>query len=750
MTPFFADIILPLAVRGRFTYRVPKAMSGKIAPGMRVRVPFGGRNLYSGIVCKVHDASPDVKNIRDIVSILDEIPIISGSQLKLWQWISEYYLCNEGEVMKAALPSGKSLDEYRPKLETFIELARDFSETELNEILDRLKRAPKQQELLLAWLNYSEYPGHSRQVAKAFLLAEAHSSPANLETLIKKEILRALSVPVSRLIADSGIEPVKELSEPQSAAYELIRSKFAEKEIVLLHGVTSSGKTELYIHFIEEQLKAGKQVLYMLPEIALTTQIILRLKKHFGALTGIYHSKLGDAEKVEIWKKVADPDPANSYRLILGVRSSVFLPFTELGMVIVDEEHDGSYKQQDPAPRYHARDTAIMLASIHKAKTLLGSASPSVESYYNCLNGKYGLVELKERYGFIKLPEIIIANTREAWRRKLMVSHFTPELLHSIDQALGKGEQIILFQNRRGFSPYIECTECGWIPSCIQCAVNLTYHKSINKLVCHYCGYTADMPHKCGNCNATGLVTRGFGTEKIEDEIKIVFPSARIARMDQDTTTRRNSFNRIIKAFEERRIDILIGTQMISKGLDFENLTIVGILNADNLLNYPDFRAHERAFQLMEQVSGRAGRRQKQGKVIIQTGDPANRIVRLVVRHDYEKMFRMQAQDRKDFNYPPYCRMIKISIKHKDRAQLNYFSDVFGAELKSLFGKRVLGPESAVIPRVQLWYIKTILIKIEREKPSSRAKKLILESIEKLEKEKGASGLRIAVDVDPY
>ena len=588
-------------------------------------------------------------------------------------------------------------------------------------------------------------------VRKALLQSEAHTSPGIVDTLTGKGILSVMTQHVSRLSkVDNCKEPVNELSEAQSVAYKLVISQFKEKDIVLLHGITSSGKTEIYIHLIEEQLKMGKQVLYMLPEIALTTQIILRLKKHFGEVTGVYHSRFNDAEKVEIWKRVADEDPKAGYRLILGVRSSLFLPFGNLGLIIVDEEHDGSYKQHDPAPRYHARDTAIMLAALHKAKTILGSASPSVESYNNAVNGKYGLAELAVRYGHIKLPNIIIANTREAYRKKLMVSHFTPELLLAIDVALGKNEQVILFQNRRGFSPYIECSECGWIPVCIQCAVNLTYHKGIGKLVCHYCGYTTGMPSKCGSCHSTAMVTRGFGTEKIEDEIKIVFPDARVERMDQDTTKNKYSFNKIIRAFEERRIDILIGTQMISKGLDFENLTVVGVLNADNLLNYPDFRAHERSFQLMEQVSGRAGRRQKQGKVVIQTSDPANKIIRLVLRHDYISMFRMQSEERMTFNYPPFCRMVKISIKHKERSLLNYFADILGQDLKSIFGKRVLGPESPVISQVQLWYIKTILIKIERSKPPVKAKQLIIEAIERLENEKGASSLKIAIDVDPY
>jgi primosomal protein N' (replication factor Y) len=750
---WFADIILPLAVRGRFTYRIPDDFLEKIKPGVRVNVQFGRKNLYSGIVCNIHDITPDIKNVKSIIDVLDAIPVINESQLKLWLWMSEYYLCSEGEVMKAALPSETSLNSFKPRTETFIRLSEKYNDSELNSILDRLVRAPKQQELLSAYIRMTGYTegAEIKSVRKSLLLKETGTSQNIIEALSQKGILSSLSSEVTRLTDyDSHNEPVRKLSEAQALAYESVICQLKEKDIVLLHGVTSSGKTEIYIHLIEEQLKIGKQVLYMLPEIALTTQIILRLKKHFGGITGVYHSRFSDTEKVEIWKRVSDDDPLNGYRLILGVRSSLFLPFSNLGLIIVDEEHDGSYKQHDPAPRYHARDSAIMLAALHKAKTILGSASPSVESYNNAVNGKYGLTVLKVRYGFIKLPAIVIANTREAYRKKQMVSHFTPELLQAMDEALGKEEQIILFQNRRGFSPYIECPECGWIPVCIQCAVNLTYHKGISKMVCHYCGYTTNMPSKCGNCHSTGMVTRGFGTEKIEDEIKLVFPDARVARMDQDTTRNKNSFIKIIRSFEDRRIDILIGTQMISKGLDFENLTVVGVLNADNLLNYPDFRAHERSFQLMEQVSGRAGRRQKQGKVVIQTSDPANRIIRQVLRHDYESMFRMQVEERMTFNYPPFCRMVKISIKHKDRVQLNYYSDILGRDLKEIFGKRVLGPESPVISQVQLWYIKTILIKIEKGKPPAKAKQLIIEAIERLEKTKGAYSLKIAVDVDPY
>jgi primosomal protein N' (replication factor Y) len=753
MTPLFADILLPLSVKGRYTYCVPERFSGRIKKGSLVKVQFGRNNIYTGVVTSIHDHAPETGKVREISSVADDLTCINELQLRLWNWISEYYMCNEGDVMKAALPSGRSVDEYKPRQEKYISLSRPYSEAELNELLDKLKKAPKQHQLLSELIRISEYEDGSEVTAvkKSLLSSEAHTAQNVLNALAGKGIITQILKPVTRLnTEDHKTELPGELSEIQSSALDSIKKQFDTKEIVLLHGVTSSGKTEIYIHLIEEQLKLGKQVLYMLPEIALTTQIVLRLKKHFGSQTGVYHSRFSDPEKYEIWKKVVENDPEKGYRLILGVRSSVFMPFSNLGLVIIDEEHDPSYKQQDPAPRYQGRDCAIMLAQLHGAKTILGSASPSVETYHNAVSGKYGLAELKERFGFIKLPEIILANTREAYRRKLMVSHFTPELLYSIDNALERDEQIILFQNRRGFSPYVECQECGWIPTCVQCAVNLTWHKNINKLVCHYCGYTENMPHKCSNCSSAGLVTKGFGTEKIEDEIKIVFPSARVARMDQDTTRTKNSFGKIIKAFEDRRIDILIGTQMISKGLDFENLTVVGVLNADSMLNFPDFRAHERGFQLMEQVSGRAGRRQKQGKVVIQTADPSNRIIRMLIRHDYKAMFRYQAEERETFNYPPFCRMIGIKIKHKDRLRLNYFADLLGKELRNIFGKRVLGPEAPVIYRIQLWYIKTIIIKIERDKPPSKAKLLIREVIDRVEKEKGASSLRIVVDVDPY
>lgn len=758
----FADIILPLAIKGSLTYSIPQELKDVVQPGVKVLVQLGNMKVYSGIVARVYEEKPDIENIRPIIKVCGSEPAVNSRQMKLWQWLADYYMCSEGEVMKAAVPpalfphgdTASPINErYRPKEDIFVELALPYSDRELNEIMDKLGRAPRQAEILASYLYLSGYtPGNAvKPLRKNLLLKNTGSSFSHINGLVKKGILKLIYLEVGRLKDPGGkVEPLKKLTESQTAAYNSIGNIFREKDVVLLHGVTSSGKTEIYIHMIEEQLKKGRQVLYLLPEIALTAQIIIRLQKHFGSVTGIYHSRFSDQVKAEIWKRVADNDPATGYRLILGVRSSIFLPFSDLGLIIVDEEHENSYKQHDPAPRYNARDSAIILAGIHRARTILGSATPSVESYHNALTGKYGLVEIKERYGNIKLPVIVLANTREAYRKKLMVSHFTPELLNAIDQALLKKEQVILFRNRRGFSPYIECPECGWIPVCKQCAVKMTYHKNPPRLVCHYCGYTSDLPSRCENCGNTGLVTRGYGTQKIEDEIKIIFPSARVERMDQDSTRSGNSFARIIRAFEEQRIDILIGTQMISKGLDFENLTVVGILNADNLLNFPDFRAYERSFQLMEQVSGRAGRRQKEGKVVIQTADPDNRIIRLMLRHDYRGMYNIQKEERMVFGYPPFSRLIRINLKHKNRADLNIFGDFLGNELRQMFGKRVLGPEYPVISQIQLWYIKTILIKIEKGKSLQKVRSMVREAVGNLEKQKGAGAMRIAIDVDPY
>ncbi len=761
MKNHFADVILPLAIKGKFTYRIPDGMEGSVIPGVRVLVQLGKKRLFTGIVNRIHNDKPETENIKPLIKVFDKTAFATDIMLKFWSWLSEYYMCRPGEVVKAAIPSvfnpeglnDMPVDEkYKPKEEVFICLAKEFPEDELNKILDGLAGAPRQLEILNTWIRFTGYPGSGTgSISRKSLLKESGSGTGSLETLISKGVLKKKIEQVKRL-DDSPATPesLKILTNAQANACRLIEENFSYRDITLLHGVTSSGKTEIYIHLIDKQLRQGKQVLYLLPEIGLTTQIILRLRKHFGSVTGIYHSQFNDQEKAEIWNRVAAGENESGFRLIIGVRSSLFLPFRNLGLVIVDEEQDSSYKQHDPAPRYNARDSAMVLARMHGAKTLLGSASPSVETYNNAVRGKYGLVELTERYGSVRLPDIILANSKEAYRKKLMVSHFTPELLETIDEALSNNEQVILFQNRRGFSPYIICPECGWIPVCVRCSVNLTYHKGIGKLVCHYCGFSTSIPSSCENCHSPGLATRGFGTEKIEDEIKIVFPSARVARMDHDSTRGRKAFNKLINSLEEHQIDILVGTQMISKGLDFGKLTVVGIMNADNMLNFPDFRAHERSFQLMEQVSGRAGRRNKPGKVVIQTSDPDHKIIRLVLNHDYKSMFRLQTGERKLFNYPPYSRMINIHIRHRDRGLLNKFSDILGNELKAIFGNQVLGPESPLVSRIQLWYIKSIIVKLDASKPVGAPKKLITIAIERLEKEPGASTLRIAVDVDPY
>ena len=822
MSSRLADIILPLPVKGRFTYRIPDNLDSQVSIGSRVIVQFGSRKFYSGIVALIHSNGPEDGGLKEISDVPDQFPVINELNLKFWEWMASYYMAPPGDILKAALPSGlclesetviradpsfrhfKSLDKasmtllsiiedkgatrlknlpgniydegvirilsrlvrqgavvagesvfekYKPLEEVYIVLSRKYSDDELNTILDSLSKAPRQSIVLETYLRITGYTAGADifPVKRSLLLKSAASGHVALASLVKKGIMVVVNMEVSRLDGSQiEVEPLMELSEAQQAVYAQVKQQLDSKKIVLLKGVTSSGKTEIYTHLIAEELNKGKQVLYLLPEIALTTQIIDRLRRNFGPLTGVYHSRLGDPERVEIWRKVMESDPSKGYRLIIGVRSSLFLPFNNLGLIIVDEEHDGSYKQHDPSPRYQARDSAIMMASVYGAVTLLGSATPSVESWFNAKAGKYGLAVLNERFGKVNLPEIILSDTREAYRRKMMTSHFSPELLHSMDGALERGEQVILFRNRRGFSPYIECSECGWIPECIHCSVKLTYHLENNRLVCHYCGSSSRTPVKCNACGSMSMVTRGFGTEKIEDEIKIVFPKARVARMDQDTTRSKDSFNRIIRNFEKGETDILIGTQMISKGLDFENLTVVGILNADSMLNYPDFRAHERAFQMMSQVSGRAGRRQKHGRVVIQTSDPRNKIIRLVLQNDYEGMYNSQIEERKLFSYPPFFRLIKITIRSRDRSKLEEVSTIAGKEMRNHFGERVLGPEYPPVSRVQQWYIKSMLIKIERNKPLAKAKEIISGSIEKLSRIKGASAVRFAVDVDPY
>jgi primosomal protein N' (replication factor Y) (superfamily II helicase) len=675
----YADLILPLAFKGLLTYEVPSEMNGILTAGMLVMVQAGKTRRYPAIVSKVHNKRPDLPVIKPIIDISGETRFVTDSQLELWRWVSEYYMCTRGEVMKAAIPAG---------------------------VLSAGKLLMKEAK-----------PKRKRSVSSDH---EFHGS---------------VTVPA-------------ELSAVQQSVMESIVGEFSQKSVVLLHGVTSSGKTEIYFHLIAEELKQGRQVLYLLPEIALTTQLIERINRHFGDTTVVYHSRLGDRERVETWQKISGKHSIHA-SLVVGVRSSVFLPFANLGLIIVDEEHDGSYKQNDPAPRYNARDTAVVLASMNNARVLLASATPSVETYYNALSGKYGLAELKVRHGEVELPEIVLADTRTATRRKEMVSHFSPELVASIDGALSLKEQVMLFRNRRGFSPYLECSDCGWIPSCTKCSVRLTYHKRAGRVVCHYCGHSIAIPQRCEACSSTSVSTVGFGTEKIEDELRMVFPNAAIERLDQDTSRKKDALSDILGRFERGETDILVGTQMISKGLDFENLTVVGILNADSLLNYPDFRAYERSFQMMEQVSGRSGRRSKKGRVVIQCSNPGHEIIQMVLRHDYRAMYEMQMEEREIFGYPPFTRLIRIDVRHRDMHELEAFSDKLASDLRRFFGNRIMGPEYPPVARVQSMYIRSLLIKLEKDKPLNRARKYIEEALGRLMVLPRSGTLRITIDVDP-
>ncbi|GAB4279072.1 MAG: primosomal protein N' [Marinilabiliales bacterium] len=643
----------------------------------------------------------------------------------------------------------KLRETYKPKSEKFIRLNSEFSDKEsINKLLLGLQKAPAQFKLLMVFLEMSGFfKSGNVELTQSELLKKAGVSSGIIKSLIDKKIIEVYNQEVSRIAMDvTDVILPNKLNEDQKQAYHEIIKNFETNDVCLLHGVTSSGKTEIYIHLIADTLKKGKQVLYLLPEIALTAQIINRLKRIFGNKVGVYHSKFSDSERVETWNKISNDE---DYEIILGVRSSLFLPFSRLGLIIIDEEHENTYKQFDPAPRYNARDSAVFLAKLLGIKVLLGTATPSLESFYNCQTNNFALVNLPKRYLDIQMPEIVVVDTREAKKANKMNGHFSEYLIGQIDAAMSRGEQVILFQNRRGFSPFIECEICGWIPKCTQCDVSLTYHKNINKLVCHYCGFTKKTPVKCDACGNISLRTKGFGTEKIEEEIQLLYPDKTIARLDLDTTRSRKSYEKIISAFETGNIDILIGTQMVTKGLDFDNVSVVGILNADNMLHFPDFRSYERSFQLMSQVSGRAGRKHKQGLVIIQTSDKDHFIINCVRNNDYESMFQSQLAERKEFKYPPYYRLMKILIKHKDRQLVNNASDYFASRLRSVFGQRVLGPEYPVIARIQNKYIKQIILKVERDKSSNKAKVLLKNEIQKLQAIDKFRSVQIVIDVDP-
>ena len=642
-------------------------------------------------------------------------------------------------------------DKFRAKTETFVKLTAEASkEDNLRKIFDDLSRAKKQLELLMKYIDLSKclIPSKQREVSRKDLLEKSGASTSILTGLVERGVLETYQKEVGRLdVSEVQTAEVYPLNEFQQKALQEIERQFIEKQVILLHGVTSSGKTELYIHLINKALADGKQVLYLVPEIALTTQLTTRLKRVFGKRLGVYHSKFSDAERVEIWNNVLND---KTYDVIIGVRSSIFLPFRQLGLVIVDEEHESSYKQYDPAPRYHARNAAIVLASMHGAKTLLGTATPAIETYFNAQNGKFGLVELNQRHEDMAMPEILVVDTKEAYRKKQMESHFSDTLLERIGKALQNKEQVILFQNRRGYAPYIECKACACVPKCKNCDVSLTVHKVFNTLTCHYCGYTEPIPTICPACKTPGtLSTKGFGTEKIEDEIKLIFPAARVSRMDLDTTRSKKSYEKIIADFEQHKVDILIGTQMVSKGLDFECVSLVGILNADNMLNFPDFRAHERAYQLMAQVSGRAGRKNKRGTVILQTTTAEHAIIGQVIRNDYAAMYATQCEERKLFKYPPYFRMIQIVLRHRDPNILTQAANKMAADLRAVFSNRVLGPNVPAVSRIQNLYIRHILLKFEVEASAEKAKEILREVTNQVIAEPKFKALWVNLDVDP-
>lgn len=762
----YANIVLPVPLDAQFSYIVPDALADKVQVGMRVVVPFGKTKTYVGIVSLYPAPEPansvDEKGkkitFKEILSIFEPTPILVPEQLKLWQWMSNYYMTPIGDVYKAAFPSGlKTEDKYKPRTELYITLSDIYKNNEaLNLLLNAFGRAKKQQEVLMTYLqlagvdtiNSLNSDSLLREVTREELLNEAHCSLSIIHALVERKVLRTYEKEVGRL--QTGIathyEKIKPLNEAQTDAYNHLLLQMMQHPVTLLHGVTSSGKTEIYIHLIQKAIEEHKQVLYLVPEIALTVQMTSRLQAVFGDKLGIYHSKYSDAERVEIWKKQLSNHP---YDVILGARSAVFLPFQQLGLVIVDEEHEQSFKQQDPAPRYHARSAAIILANMYKAKVLLGTATPSIETYFNAKNGKFGFVELSRRYKDIQLPQVEIVDIKDLRRRKMMKGPFSPRLLSAVREALEHGQQAILFQNRRGFAPMVECKQCGWVPKCPNCDVSLTLHKNMNSLSCHYCGYTYKVPTACPCCEGTDIRGRGYGTEKIEDEISSLLPEAKIARMDLDTTRTHNAYDRIINEFSEGKTNLLIGTQMITKGLDFDKVSVVGILDADSMLNYPDFRAYEQAFMMMCQVSGRAGRKGKQGLVILQTKNQELPIIQQVVHNDYQNFYRNVLEERKDFHYPPFYRLIYVYLKHREENVVESAGYELGSRLREVLGNRVLGPDKPAVARVKTLNIRKIVLKLENGIDMTRAKQVLRQVQAAMSKDKRYGALVVYYDVDP-
>lgn len=826
--PRYVSVLLPLAVTGSYTYSLPEEMAEQVEVGSRVVVQFGQRRYYTGIVTALHEENPQPGvRLKPVTDLLDSRPVLLPAQLRLWQWMAHYYMCTEGEVMKAALPAGlkigsetkvalaeesdapdallsgrerqilsaleagkacdiQSLEKklgmrglirsvrrlveagtvrvcesvvqtFKPRTETRVRLASSlFSEAGLHEALDKLRRAPAQEALLLRYLDLSAASAALSQndarllaeVAKRDLCA-SQGSEAALAALRKKGLLEVYQAETARLreeaVGHTSARPIC-LSEAQQRAYDEILASFAEKEVCLLHGVTSSGKTEVYSRLIREALAQGRQVLYLVPEIALTTQLTSRLSRLFGGQMGVYHSKFPDNERVELWQRQLSPQP---FPLIVGVRSSLFLPFRNLGLVIVDEEHETSYKQQDPAPRYGARDTAVVLAHACGAKVLLGSATPSFESYRNAMRGKYGIVRLAVRYGDVRMPEIVVEDVKELRRKKLMKSPFSPRLTDEVRRAVADRAQAILFQNRRGYSPVLQCRACGWTPRCSRCDVSLTYHRHIGKIVCHYCGATYDVPRSCPACDGTELRDIGYGTEKIEAAAQVAFPDAHTERMDLDTTRSRAAYEQIISRFERNETNLLIGTQMVTKGLDFDRVRVVGVLNADQMLNQPDFRAHERAFQMMAQVAGRAGRRGSRGLVVLQTGQPDHPVIAQVAHDDYEGLYRSEIAEREAYHYPPFYRLIHIHLKHRDEAVVAHAAEHLAALLRRPFGADLLGPDRPLVSRVQLLHLRKIMVKLSPRLSSSWVRQTLLEARADVLAFGVYKGVHIYFDVDP-
>lgn len=855
-TTYFADLLLPLPLQGLFTYRIPHDFPKKISFGMRVVVSFGKNKLYSALVVNVHQKPPNKVNTKYVLDVIDDSPVVTEKQFAFWKWLSQYYMCNLGEVMAAALPSAMKIasetrvmiapdysgdfsilnekeikvvealsyrdamnvgeianlldvkkiipiiktlvekgivitDEeirnpYKTKTETFIWLTPDYQKEEnLHLLIDEMQKSiknSKQIELLLAFIvlnreitNPSDEISFCKPILKNELLKRANAPSSRLNRMIEKGIFELKEVKVSRLEDYDSSETVDSilLSDAQQFAIEEIEKEFdgadslrdhertsslepsekkVNRDVVLLHGVTGSGKTELYIKLIDKVLKEGRQVLYLLPEIALTSQIVNRLRKYFGDRVGVYHSRFNEYEKVEIWDRVLHHgqsiDGGNKYQLILGARSALLLPYSNLGLIIVDEEHDPSYKQLDPAPRYHARDGAIVLAANHQAKVLLGTATPSLESYFNVKSGKYGLVQLSERFAGSTLPEIWLVDMQETIRQKKMQGHFSHFLLENIRKALANSEQVIIFQNRRGFSLRLVCHTCQAMPSCKYCDVTLTYHKKSGLLKCHYCGYAIQKPDSCPECDSKDIEMKGFGTEKVEESLEEIFPEAQIVRMDMDTTRSKTAYQKIISDFENQKTNILVGTQMVTKGLDFDRVSVVGILNADNLISYPDFRAFERAYQLMAQVSGRAGRKLIPGKVIIQTGNPSHPALQYVVGNDYESMYQHQIAERSSYNYPPFCRLIKVTVKHKEEEAVNNAAALLTHLFRETLPAQILGPEFPLVARIQNLYLKDIWIKLPKDSHLEKNKQKIEQAINKLYVDYKFKRVRVIVNVD--